>query len=382
VSEHPNAISTEEYESLKKAFDRKEVCLLGLPFDVVDEGGAADILKLSIEKGQRCFLSTPNLNFVIAAMRDTYFRDSVLVSDLSVADGMPLIWISRLLGLPLPERVAGSSLFERMRTHNASTKIKVFFFGGLDTVAEDAVEALNLDSPGMSAVGSYNPGFGSVEEMSKASIIDEINAIQPDFLVVSLGAKKGQSWILANQSRLNAAVVSHLGAVVNFVAGTVERAPGLWQKLGLEWVWRIIEEPNLWKRYLCDGLELLRILASRIAPLVIYDRVLSKKYRQVDFTFDINTENNRNILVVSGAARFGELEALKYRLPECIQLGLPLTVDLSALVYADASFWALLLRIQAEANKQGISTTLEHASPALKRLLRLHMLDGLLRIQS
>ena len=115
--------------------------------------------------------------------------------------------------------------------------------------------------------------MGTVESMSDKAIIDQINAAEPDFLVVALGAKKGQQWIMKNREQLNVSVISHLGAVVNFVGDNVQRAPLRWQKMGLEWVWRILQEPLLWKRYLVDGLWFLRLMITRVFPWP-----LTKKY--------------------------------------------------------------------------------------------------------
>ena len=363
---------------LKATLERDEVCLLGLPFDVLNEQGTVDTLNRAVAHKRPCFLSTPNLNFVIAAVSDPVFRASVSVSDLSVADGMPLIWIAKLLGVPLSERVAGSSVFERMRQEERAEKARVFFFGGMDSVAEQAVDALNENSAGMLAVGSLNPGFGSVEDMSTGSIIDQINDAKPDFLVVSLGAKKGQSWITANRHKLNAPVVSHLGAVVNFVAGTVERAPRMWQKLGLEWVWRIVEEPTLWKRYFLDGIALLRLMLTRVAPLAVYDRKMAKQNRELSLSIKLVECNGKNTLILFGAAKRKELIALKSKLPSLLQSERVLEIDLSDLEYADASFWALMLRLQTEAEKRKSTLSIVGVHPVLQKLLRLNMLDEVL----
>ncbi|MDB0047303.1 WecB/TagA/CpsF family glycosyltransferase [Porticoccaceae bacterium] len=220
------------------ATDRTCWSLLGLPFDQVDVDQAVGIINQAIATKARCFLSTPNLNFIVQAKRDDCFYESVIYSDLVVADGMPVIWTAKLLGIPLRSRVAGSSLFERLQNTQRDKPISVFFLGGQGDVAQEAADKLNDTSVGMVACGALNPGMGSVESMSSDEIIEQINAANPDFLVVSLGAKKGQQWIMHNRERLNASVISHLGAVVNFVGDTVRRAPKRWQKMGLEWLWR------------------------------------------------------------------------------------------------------------------------------------------------
>ncbi|RYH51318.1 MAG: glycosyltransferase, partial [Alcaligenaceae bacterium] len=192
-----------------------------------------------------CFISTPNLNFLMAARTDAGFRGSVLRSDLSLADGMPLVWVARLLGIPIRERVPGAGLFEQLLRHPGEP-ITVYFFGGPPGAAEVACRQVNAVGTGLRCVGFDSPGFGSLESMSGAEHIDRINRSGAMFVIVSLGAKKGQAWIELNRHRLEAPVLCHLGAVVNFAAGTVERAPGWVQAAGAEWLWRIAQEPALW----------------------------------------------------------------------------------------------------------------------------------------
>ena len=103
-------------------FNRNTWCLLGLPFDAIDMQETVKIVRQSVLERSPCFISTPNLNFLIASQSDQGFRDSVINSDLSVADGMPLIWASRLLNVPLPERVAGSGLIEHLRKNDTGTE--------------------------------------------------------------------------------------------------------------------------------------------------------------------------------------------------------------------------------------------------------------------
>lgn len=248
---------------------RDVIALLGLPIDVIDEAGAAARIEAAIRDRRKLFLTTPNLNFLIGCQRDPAFAQSVLDSDLSLADGMPLLWLARLLGVPLPERVAGSSLFERLRQTPPGPDvipIRVYYFGGPPGAAEAAAKRTNADGGRMHCVGWASPGFEPVERLSTPEWLDPINAAQPDFLVIALGAQKGQAWIQRNRACLDVPVISHLGAVVNFAAGTVSRAP-LWvQRFGLEWVWRIKEEPQLWRRYWNDGVGLLRVLRDRVGP--------------------------------------------------------------------------------------------------------------------
>ena len=136
-----------------------------------------------------------------------------------------------------------------------------------------------LKRSGLYCVGSLQPGFGSVDEMSSNDIIDRINSTDADFLIASLGAQKGQSWLCRNHDRLRVPVRAHLGATMNFQAGVIKRCPNMMQRLGLEWLWRIKEEPNLWTRYLNDGSLFIFLLLTRVLPLVVASWLLRRKYR-------------------------------------------------------------------------------------------------------
>jgi N-acetylglucosaminyldiphosphoundecaprenol N-acetyl-beta-D-mannosaminyltransferase len=250
---------------------RKLVVVGGLPFDRVTTDEAATQICEAVVQRQSMLVSTPNLSFVTAAQDSPEFRLSVLSSDLSLADGTPIMWLARKQGTPLPQRVAGADLFDALR-YGAGQSIlarplRVFFFGGPEGVAQRASDTLTaewLEGRGfMQGVGAIYPGHGSIEDMSSDDLIHQINASGADFLVVALGARKGQAWLMHNRHRLTVPVMSHLGAVVNFVAGTVRRAPRFMRKWGMEWLWRIKEEPELFDRYWNDGKGLIRMWFAR-----------------------------------------------------------------------------------------------------------------------
>jgi N-acetylglucosaminyldiphosphoundecaprenol N-acetyl-beta-D-mannosaminyltransferase len=258
--------------TLPPDFSRDVRCVLGLPFDAVTLAATETALREAVGSRRRCFLSTPNLNFAIGCLDDAAFRASVLQSDLSIADGWPIVMLARLVGARLPERVAGSTLFERLVASSARPPLSVYFFGGAAGASEAACGRLNSLAGGVTCAGFAAPGFVSVEEMSTRVQIEHLNAARPDIVVVSVGAKKGQAWIQRNREQIDAPVVTYLGAVVNFVAGSLPRAPGWLQRCGLEWLWRIKEEPALWRRYASDGLALARLIATRALPLAVLQR--------------------------------------------------------------------------------------------------------------
>jgi N-acetylglucosaminyldiphosphoundecaprenol N-acetyl-beta-D-mannosaminyltransferase len=355
-----------------KDFARNTWCLLGLPIDATSMDDTVETIYQSIESRTSCFLSTPNLNFLIASLSDDTFRDSVINSDWVIADGMPLIWISKLLGIPIKERVAGSGLIEVLRAKPKSEKppVKVFFFGGQEGIAEQSCDILNNEESGLVCVGSYNPGFGTVSDMSTPEIIDKINSSTADFVIVSLGAKKGQAWIEHNRTELNCPVISHLGAVVNFIAGTVTRAPVWIQKIGMEWLWRIYEEPGLFKRYWNDGLTLLRLFSTKVIPYAMYLRKISPTIN-TEFSADFDVEEKETELHIQlmGALKSEQLVALRKVFQDAAEKRKDIVLDFRDTHYIDSAFIGLLLILHKHQVANTLRIELVNLSDELKKII-------------
>lgn len=361
---------------------RKVYCVLGMPLDAFDMGCALKAAKNAALRSEPCLLSTPNLNFLVNCLTNKTFRRSLLLSDMSIADGMPLVWIARLLGLPIHSRVAGSELFEKMVQKSVAERpIKVFLFGGADGVAEKASAAMNASSESVQCVGTLNPGFGTIEDMSSASIIERINASGADFLVVALGAQKGQEWLLRNHYRLKSPLRAHLGACMNFQAGTVARAPQLFQKYGLEWLWRIKEEPQLWRRYRHDGLALIRLMFARIIPLAlkhhVINRLTSDKPQPLEIT--VQKDFSSRILIVQGHAVENNIEGAIHHFRSALNENSgSLTVDMSGAKAVDQRFLGLLMMACKQAAQNGVPFRIKAGSRAVKHAFKLNEADYLL----
>lgn len=372
-------------EILPPDYNRNVHCIMGLPFDAMDLAQAEHKVRAAIASRSRCFFSTPNLNFLMACQNDAAFRQSVLASDMVLADGMPIVWLARLLGIPVRHRVAGSTLFEALRRTPATSqgqRIKVFFFGGPDGVAEAACNAINADNEGgMRCVGFLSPGFGTVEEMSEPLVLDAINNSGADMLVVSLGARKGQAWITHNLTTLKVPVISHLGAVVNFVAGTVKRAPFLFQRLGMEWLWRIKEEPQLWRRYFDDGLGLARLLITNILPLMWRRNALASPAltaqaakRQLPATAQVSqTTGSRGCEVtLAGALTQDTLQPLRDALGEVTaRKCTDVVIDMAEVTQIDSAFLGTLLILKNYQNGVGHRFFLKNKISQLNPMLKL-----------
>lgn len=326
--------------------NRNVYCLMGLPFDAVTLEEAARRVRQSALSNVPCFISTPNLNFVIAARSDPQFRDSVLRSDLSLADGMPLVWVARLLGLPIRERVSGAGLFERLLA-DPGEPVTVYFFGGPQGAAEAACRKVNEAQGGLRCVGFESPGFGDLSSISTEEHVERINRSEAQFVIVSLGAKKGQRWIEMNRHRLRAPVVCHLGAVVNFAAGTVQRAPRWIQALGGEWLWRIGQEPTLWRRYWDDGRDFLGVVLREVLPLWIGQRRRSPVPGAAGADVRLEQIGSRTRLSLSGAWDGQDIERLRTSLGTARQRGDSLTVDLGQTVTIGSAVLGMLMLAKA-----------------------------------
>lgn len=358
-------------------FSRPVWCVLGLPFDAVTLEQAADGVVAAIQARRPCFLSTPNLNFLCAAQADPAFRHSVINSDLSVVDGFPIVAVARLLGIPLPERVGGSNLVEHLHQRTTDTPIRVFFFGGEAGAGALASQQVNRRPGGLRAVGHYDPGFGPVEAMATPAILAAINSQPVDFFLVSLGAKKGQAWIEANRKRLDAPAISHLGAVINFFAGTVRRAPVALQRSGLEWLWRIYQEPALWRRYWQDGLGFLALLAGSVLPYWFW---LALRRPPAASALDIQVAQAEGHTQVSlhGSCTVGTIQPLRAVFLQLAREGRAVVLDLQDVAYIDAAFLGLCLMLYKHLNAAGQPLRLANANPAVRRIMAWQKVSDLL----
>ena len=352
---------------------RNVCCIIGMPIDICEMPSVVRAVKTAAASGVPFFITGPNLNSLVNMQTDPDFRESLLQSNLCPVDGMPIVWIARLLGIPIRNRISGSDIFDALKAeHNFAKPLKVFLFGGPEGAAAAACQALNAQPGGLHCVGSLNPGFGSVDEMSRDVIIDKINASNADFLVVALGAWKGQLWLQRNHHRLQIPVRAHLGAAINFQAGTVRRAPPIMRRLGLEWLWRIKEEPHLWRRYWNDGNVLLRLLFTRIVPLAFWMWWLRMKFERKGQDLLITQEHCREFVTLRlcgpATARYVERAIPVFR--DVIMLKKQVIIDFSRTSAVDSRFLGLLLMLRKKLKGTGVDPILGGLSPRLKRIFR------------
>ncbi len=350
--------------------------LLGVPVDAIDFPVLLRRLTEAAE-GHRPFLvSTPNVNFLVKSQKNKPFRESILASDLCLVDGMPLIWIAKLLRIPIRERVAGSDLFGRLKSRGgAGPRLRVFLFGGDDDLVVKVGETINAANCSMECVGALNPGFGTVAEMSSPQIIDTINASQADLVAVFFAAEKAQAWLMTNHWILRPPIRAQFGATINFEAGTVRRAPPLIRSTGFEWLWRIKEEPHLWRRYLNDGIRLLRLLVTNVLPTVVGLRRISQ-----NAPLSILIEESLSSVTVNlaGAATEANVPSAIEYFRYAIETEKDLKIDMTEVEIIDPRFFGLFLMLRKKMAGRSQPWQFIGVSPRVRRLFRLNRFEYLI----
>ena len=247
----------------------KQIDLLNVRVDRVDFAAAMGCVRQAIQARRPCQIVTVNVDFVKLAKADSAYRRLINTADLSVADGMPLLWAARLIGAPLPERITGTDLVLGCAQMAATEGHRLFLLGAAPGVADQAAAELERRFPGLTVCGVYAPPFGPWEEDEDRRIVERIQSARPDVLFVAFGAPRQDVWIREHMAELNVPVSVGIGGTLNFLAGKIRRAPQWMQDFGLEWLYRVVQEPGrLWKRYLLEDFPIFfQLLAqARLTP--------------------------------------------------------------------------------------------------------------------
>jgi N-acetylglucosaminyldiphosphoundecaprenol N-acetyl-beta-D-mannosaminyltransferase len=223
-----------------------------LPVHRLTRHEALQAIEALVRSGRGGAVFTPNVDHVVLAEHDDRMCEAYSHADLSFADGMPLIWASRLLGEAVPERVAGSDLVPALLELAAHRGFRVYFLGGAPGVSALARDNLRKELPALRVVGVDAPRIGDDgESKEQDEIIARIRTASPHLVFVALGAPKQEIWIHRVRNELRPAVFMGVGASLDFIAGAVPRAPHWMSRVGLEWFFRLMREPRrLWRRYL------------------------------------------------------------------------------------------------------------------------------------
>jgi len=233
-----------------------------VPIDVVTFAEALKRIEQLVGEKKGGYVVTPNLDHVVLADDNVAFREAYTHAALSVVDGQPLVWASRILGEQLPEKISGADLILPLMEMAAKQQWRVYFMGAGPGVAEKAAEEVHRRY-GTTVVGCDAPRVSVDPAASEnAAAIGKIQAAKPDLVLVALGAPKQEIWMHRCMAQYAPAVALGIGAGLDFIAGTVKRAPKWMSNHGLEWAYRLSREPKrMWRRYLVNDPRFLLILA-------------------------------------------------------------------------------------------------------------------------
>jgi N-acetylglucosaminyldiphosphoundecaprenol N-acetyl-beta-D-mannosaminyltransferase len=226
--------------------------ILGVPVAMTDYRGAIDAMDSMIERRARGYVCAVAVHALTVGLDDPEMADALRNASLVLPDGMPVVWAANMLGANLSDRVYGPELMLRYSDRCAERGHRVWLYGGRDQGSLVQL-ALNLRRrhPGINIVGGYSPPFRPMTEEEEDALVDQINDARADVLWVGIGVPKQEKWMARMRHRLDVPVICAVGAAFDFHAGRISQAPSWMQQRGLEWIYRIAQEPRrLLPRYL------------------------------------------------------------------------------------------------------------------------------------
>ena len=226
--------------------------ILGAPIAVTDYHGTMDAMDRLVETGERGYFCAAPVHAVMVARDDHRMAAALEHATMVVPDGMPLVWAANLLGERLKDRVYGPELMLRYSARCAARGHRIWLYGGRDqgSLAQLTLSLRKLN-PGIKIVGGYSPPFRPLTTAEEDALVEQINGARPHVLWVGIGVPKQELWMARMRDRLDVPVMCGVGAAFDFHAGRVSMAPRWMQDRGLEWIYRIAQEPRrLLPRYL------------------------------------------------------------------------------------------------------------------------------------
>ncbi|HST21118.1 MAG TPA: WecB/TagA/CpsF family glycosyltransferase [Blastocatellia bacterium] len=235
--------------------------IAGIAVDNLTEDETLAAIDRLLTDGEPHYMCVVNAAKVVAASRDEKLRRVITQADIITADGMSVVWASRLLGQPLQERVTGIDLFERLIEHAARRGLSVYLLGAREQSVRGVVERFTAKHPALRVAG-YRNGYFNAEESEK--IIEDIHSSAADLLFVAMGSPEQEYWISSNLARTGVRFALGVGGSFDHLSGHARRAPQWMQRAGLEWFYRLLSEPRrLWRRYLIGNTRFIHLVAKQ-----------------------------------------------------------------------------------------------------------------------
>ena len=376
------------------------VVLLGIPIDSLTLAQAIDkIVELVTDYRQDGIpkqVATVNVDFIVQTLgrelsriRHAELLDILRRADLVTADGMPIVWLSRLLDNPLPERVTGADMVPALASRATREGLSLFLLGGQADSANRAAEMLKQRNPDLKIAGILSPMVyteGDHLEFfdeTDAAIVDEVNAAAPDILLIAFGNPKQELWFRRNVTRLKVPVSMGIGGTFAFITGDVSRAPKSMQELGLEWLWRLAVEPlRLWRRYL----KAFTTFGVQLWPAVMDYRRQRKEMKhrmpliQEPLPAGEQTEQQADSPILSLPARLNALTVreLRAKTGNIWQDRTALILDFTPVAFVDSSGLGFVIEIWRMALKLDKVLVAAGMNPDVRRTFALSRLNDLI----
>jgi len=243
----------------------ERVNVLGVGISVIDQDRAREYLFDAVRRGKRGYVTVTGVHGVSEAQNDPIFRGIFSQALLVTPDGMPMVWMGKLQGHGSIRRVYGPDLMLNLCEHSRDSGLTHFFYGGKSGVAEALADELQKRFPGLRVVGTYSPPFRSLNDSELRGLQEQVRAAHPDFFWVGLSTPKQEVFMAEHLSLLpEAKIFIGVGAAFDLLTGRVPQAPRWMQRIGLEWLFRLFQEPRrLWKRYLVNNpLFVIRVMGQ------------------------------------------------------------------------------------------------------------------------
>jgi len=351
-----------------------QVIILGVPIDPLTMNQTLDriekFIKIGRETGKGHQVATVNVDFITNALSDPELLTLLQGADLAMPDGMPVVWSGRLLGVDFQERVAGVDMILGLAERAAKEKYSIYLLGAAPGVANRTAEILQDRYPELKIAGVCSPFVRSIAE-TDPGLLDDIRAAQPDILLVAFGNPKQEKWIGHFIHQLNVPVMIGVGGTFDLISGIKKRAPGWMQRSGLEWSFRLAQEPGrLWRRYVRNiGIFsmhflrqwwLMRAKRRGECQIPVDNFCLNQNTAVISLQHDLSIENVHLFTYIARQA----LEFTPYIL-----------IDLLIVSFLDSSAFGAIVELTRKARSLGGQLSLVNVPKKVQEEIRILRLD-------
>lgn len=352
---------------------RKPLIILGVPIDNLDMNETLDCIDSFVAKGRANGTShqiaTINADFVVNALHDTELRRILQEVNLATPDGTPLVWGARMLGMPLGGRVTGADMVPALAERAAQRGYSLYLLGAQPGVAAHAADILQQWHPGLRIAGVASPTLSPDLDIDQATL-DDIRAAKPDVLLVAFGNPKQEKWISKYAHELSVPVCIGIGGTLDLIAGKTRRAPEWMQHAGLEWSFRLLQEPcRLWRRYVAD------LFFFGFFFLQQWWAMRNTQLSAVTTPIDLHIGDQTAIMSIHGRVDVQNRGEFAQRAEQALAVKRSIVIDMSDAAFLDSAAIGSLVAIANQAHELGGDLALAAVPPAIMQTLVLLRLD-------